>query len=134
MARQYLLGRGLSTLAALQANKVAEAGLHRPEHFYGLSQTGFLDAAILGQLLRALPEGTSEMMCHPGYADEALLGTRTRLRIHRETELEALTNTGIRELMREMEIELISYDKLRRALDPTARNCNEPVQDDARKR
>jgi hopanoid biosynthesis associated protein HpnK len=134
MARQYLLSRGLSTLAALQANKVADAGLCRPEHFYGLSQTGFLDAAILGQLLRALPEGTSEMMCHPGYVDEALMGTRTRLRVQRETELDALTNTGIRELVREMGIELISYDRLRQAGDPAGRNCNEPVQEDTRKR
>jgi hopanoid biosynthesis associated protein HpnK len=133
-ARQCLLGRGLSTLATLHANKVADAGLHRPEHFYGLSQTGFLDAAILGQLLRALPEGTSEIMCHPGYLDDALQGIPTRLRVQRETELEALTNADIRELVREMEIELISYDKLRQTGDPTARNCNEPVQDDTRKR
>ncbi|HXH48191.1 MAG TPA: ChbG/HpnK family deacetylase [Terriglobia bacterium] len=134
MARQYLLGRGLSTLAALQANKMAEAGLHRPEHFYGLSQTGFLDATILARLLRALPEGTSEIMCHPGYVDEALMGTRTRLRIQRETELDALTNTGIRELVREIGIELVPYDELPQARDPAGRNCNEPVQDGTRKR
>jgi hopanoid biosynthesis associated protein HpnK len=134
MARQYLLSRGLSTLAGLQANKVTDAGLHRPEHFYGLSQTGFLDATILAQLLRALPEGTSEIMCHPGYVDEALMGTRTRLQVEREAELDALTKKDIRELVREMGIELVSYDKLRQARNPASRNCNEPVQDGTRKR
>jgi hopanoid biosynthesis associated protein HpnK len=132
-ARQCLLGRGLSTLAALQVNKVADAGLYRVEHFYGLSQTGFLDAAILRHLLRELPVGTSEIMCHPGYVDQALLGTPTRLRAQRETEFEALTNADIGELVAKMGIELISYDKLRTAGEPTARNCNEPVQEATRK-
>jgi len=112
MAKQYLLGRALSTLAACQARKVKVAGLCRPEHFYGLSQTGFLDLAMLRQILRALPEGTSEVMCHPGYVDEALLGTRTRLRSQRKAELEALTSPIIRRLVDELRIELVSYDKL----------------------
>ncbi|TAM78587.1 MAG: ChbG/HpnK family deacetylase [Acidobacteria bacterium] len=112
MSRQFLLGRALSTLATLQAKKVVEAGLHRPDRLFGLSQTGFLDVTILGTLLRGLPKGTSELMCHPGYVDEALLSTPTRLRVERETELGALTNKRIRELVTGLEIELISYDRL----------------------
>ncbi|HET7101696.1 MAG TPA: ChbG/HpnK family deacetylase, partial [Terriglobia bacterium] len=54
--KQYLLGRALSTLAACQARKLKDAGLCRPERFFGLSQTGFLDAAMLEQILRALAE------------------------------------------------------------------------------
>lgn len=129
MARQYLLGRALSTLAALQAKKVTGAGLQRTERFYGLSQTGFLDAKLLETLLRGLPRGTSELMCHPGYVDEALLGTRTRLRAQRVTELEALTSPDTRALVSEMGIELVSYDKLLPATDPAARKCKEPMRE-----
>lgn len=121
MNRQYLLGRALSTLAAFQAKKVTGAGLQRTERFYGLSQTGFLDAKLLETLLRELPTGTSELMCHPGYLDEALLATRTRLRNQRVTELEALTSPDTRALVTEMGIELVSYDKLCPAGPPTTR-------------
>jgi hopanoid biosynthesis associated protein HpnK len=131
--KQYLLGRALSTLAVRQVKKVADAGLYRPERFCGLSQTGFLDTAILEQLLRKLPNGTSELMCHPGYVDEALLGTPTRLHSQRETEVEALTNANIRQLVAELGIELISYDRLSSVGAPTARKTNEPVQEVTRK-
>ncbi|HET9178357.1 MAG TPA: ChbG/HpnK family deacetylase [Terriglobia bacterium] len=129
MTRQYVLGRALSTLAAFQTKKIRGAGLHRTERFYGLSQTGFLNTNTLGTLLRGLPRGTSELMCHPGYLDEALLKTRTRLRAERETELAALTSQHIRGLVAEMGIELISYDKLLPAVDPATRKCNERLRE-----
>ncbi len=129
MAKQYLLARALSSLAGWQAEKVAKAGLHRPDHFYGLSQTGFLDRGLLERMILEVPEGTSEIMCHPGYVDEALLRTRTRLRTQRETELEALTNPRIRQLVRELGINLISYGKLPMTKGPTPSKCDEPVQE-----
>lgn len=127
MAKQYLLARALSTLAACQAGRANDAGLSRPDRFYGLSQTGFLDAALLEQILRALPEGTSEIMCHPGYVDEALLRVRTRLHGERETELEALTSAHIRQLVDELRIELIPYDRLPTASKSTTGKDDEPV-------
>lgn len=133
VSKQYLLARALSTLAVCQLKKVAHAGLYRPENFYGLSQTEFLDAAILSKLLRAVPEGTSELMCHPGYVDEALLQTRTRLRAHRETELKALTAPGIRQLLENLGIELIPYRQLPLARRQAIRRCNEMVQRTIRK-
>ncbi len=133
MARQYLLGRGLSTLAACQVRKLEQVGVRWPEHFYGLSQTGFLDDAILEQILRNLPDGVSELMCHPGYLDAALLETRTRLKAEREAELRALTNLGIRQLVAREGIELISYEKLPSAEAPGRSKYNEPVQEAIRK-
>ncbi|MEJ2008393.1 MAG: ChbG/HpnK family deacetylase [Acidobacteriota bacterium] len=133
MGKQYVLGRALSTLAACQVKKLAHAGLYRTDHFYGLSQTGFLDAAILEKLLRAIPDGTGEIMCHPGYVDAALLGTRTRLRAQRETELAALTRPSIKRLVAELGIELISYEKLPLASGQAARHCNETVPEIIRK-
>ena len=132
-AKQYLLARALSTLAASQVRKVAHAGIYRTDYFFGLSQTGFLDAAILEQMIRAVPEGSTEIMCHPGYVDAALQQTRTRLRAQRETELEALTSPGIRQAVAEMGIELISYGQLPPGGRPAARKRDEPVQEPLRK-
>lgn len=128
MAKQFLLGRVLSTLAGCQARKVKDAGLHRPDRFYGLSQTGFLNTPVLEQILRALPEGTGELMCHPGYVDEALLGARTRLYGERKTEIEALTSAHIRKLVTELGIVLVSYEGLAPFKAPTFRKNKEPVQ------
>ncbi len=56
----------------------------------GISATGHLNSTTLGALLKALPGGTWELVCHPGYNDTELDAITTRLRTHRETELQAL--------------------------------------------
>lgn len=56
----------------------------------GVSATGHLDEPTLRSLIGALPEGTWELVCHPGYNDAALDQVTTRLRASREVEREAL--------------------------------------------
>ncbi len=56
----------------------------------GVSATGHLDETTLRNLLGALPEGTWELVCHPGYNDRELDEVATRLRASREIEREAL--------------------------------------------
>ncbi len=65
---------------------VAEAGLHTTDGTTGVSATGFLDGRTAADLLDALPPGTWEFVCHPGYNDADLDRVRTRLRIERDTE------------------------------------------------
>jgi predicted glycoside hydrolase/deacetylase ChbG (UPF0249 family) len=48
-------------------------------------------------------------MCHPGYADEALLKTATRLQESRGKEVEILTDTKLRNLVASQGIRLIDY-------------------------
>jgi chitin disaccharide deacetylase len=56
----------------------------------GLLATGVLDDSVLRSLLGAMPTGTWELVCHPGYSDRALDEARTRLRASREVERNAL--------------------------------------------
>jgi predicted glycoside hydrolase/deacetylase ChbG (UPF0249 family) len=57
----------------------------------GVSATGNLNRLTLAQILAALPaEGTFELVCHPGYNDRDLDRVATRLRTHREIEMQAL--------------------------------------------
>jgi chitin disaccharide deacetylase len=53
--------------------------------------TGTLDSDALRSLLAELPEGTWELVTHPGYNDADLDRIRTRLRASREIERQALT-------------------------------------------
>ena len=48
--------------------------------------------AELAQLIRDLPEGTTEFMCHPGFCTAELRAARTRLKESRRRELDALTS------------------------------------------
>src|SRR5947199_208503 len=88
------------------------ARLSCPTYFYGITQTGFLDAKALQKIIADLPQGASEIMCHPGYVDTELSSTPTRLLSQREAELQALIQPEIKQLIAECGIELISYRNL----------------------
>jgi len=49
------------------------------------------------------------LMCHPGYMDEALRSTSTRLQGSREKEVAILTDPEIRNLVASQGIRLIDY-------------------------
>lgn len=71
---------------------VAEEGFSSTDGAIGVLATGTLDAATIRSLLRNLPEGTWELVTHPGYNDDHLAQARTRLLASRQTELEALAS------------------------------------------
>ncbi len=86
--------------------------LAHPDHFVA---TFFgretLTLFFLLHLLDTLPEGVTELMCHPGYADEAL--AESTYRAEREIELALLTDPKVRERVEERGIELITFGALR---------------------
>lgn len=83
---------------------VAEEGFTTTNGAIGVLATGTLDATSVNSLLQQLPQGTWELVSHPGYNDEELAQGHTRLLASREAELHAL-----KELLRFPDIELISY-------------------------
>jgi hopanoid biosynthesis associated protein HpnK len=78
----------------------------------GIAVTGMLDQQRLLRILEALPDGTWELVCHPGYSDADLFTSGTRLTQSREIELSALTSAETRETIANRQIELISYADL----------------------
>ncbi len=123
--RQYLAGRAVSWFARRFRLKLNQAGLNSPAHFYGLSETGFLNVEKLEEILRRLPEGASELMCHPGYADPLLAKTGTRLLGQREIESRALRSPRIRELAVGEGIQLVNYREFARAVpEGEVAGCN----------
>jgi chitin disaccharide deacetylase len=107
--KQGVQARGLKMLTRDAREMADHAGLATADFFCGIAQTGELTREGVEQLLENLPEGTTELMCHPGYADEELRGTGTRLQQSRQTELQILTDTRIRKLVATRGIRLISY-------------------------
>ncbi len=78
----------------------------------GVSATGSLDAAALSAILAALPGGTWELVCHPGYHDPDLDRVRTRLRAEREVEHAALLALIPSAMRSAPDLELVSFAAL----------------------
>ena len=108
--KQGVQARGLKLLARDAREMADRAGLVTTDYFCGIAQTGVLTRDGVAHLLENLPEGTTELMCHPGYADDALRHTATRLQESRQIELQILTDSSIRKLVATRGIRLISYN------------------------
>jgi len=87
-------------------------GCRFTEHFAGFQMTGNYDAAALVSLIRALPDGSTEFMCHPGRCGEELRAAKTRLKESREQELRALTAPEVRAALEENSVQLAGFDRL----------------------
>jgi predicted glycoside hydrolase/deacetylase ChbG (UPF0249 family) len=82
----------------------------------GVSATGNLNSLTLTQILNALPpEGIYELVCHPGYNDPDLDRVATRLRAHREVEMQALLSAIPARLAQPNAPTLIHYGSLQPA-------------------
>jgi hypothetical protein len=90
---------------------IAARGLAHPDRFIG---TFFgreaLTVGHLIHLLDTLPEGVTELMCHPGYDEPALAGSSYRA--EREIELALLTEPAIRDRLEALGIELVTFGAL----------------------
>jgi predicted glycoside hydrolase/deacetylase ChbG (UPF0249 family) len=107
--KQGVHARALKLLAR-DARALAEtAGIATSDYFCGIAQTGELTVEGVTKLLKSLPEGTTEMMCHPGFADQDLEKSATRLQDSRGKEVSILTNPQIRNLVASQGIRLIDY-------------------------
>ncbi|HTZ32885.1 MAG TPA: ChbG/HpnK family deacetylase [Methylomirabilota bacterium] len=107
--KQGVQARGLKLLARDAREMADHAGMVTTDYFCGIAQTGVLTREGVAQLLSNLPDGTTELMCHPGYADEELRQTNTRLQESRRAELDILTDAEIRKLVASKGIRLLSY-------------------------
>ncbi len=83
----------------------------------GISATGHLNSSTLDALLKYAPDGTWELVCHPGYNDPDLDAITTRLRTDRETERRALLAAFAKSSSQSSEPFRRRTHPLRRALD-----------------
>ena len=89
--------------------KVRRAGLLTPDGIVGVVETGSFNTSLLQQALTNLPDGTWELVCHPGYDDADLRAARTRLIESRDQERRLLMSEDLRTFLLEQKIRLIGY-------------------------
>lgn len=88
---------------------VRAAGFTTTDGCLGVAATGALDEARLREMLKRMPQGSWELVCHPGYNDDELAAVRTRLRESREVEMKALLAITAGELRDDYDAELVAF-------------------------
>ena len=109
VARRWLAAAMVRIFAADFAKIMREEGMLTPDGCLGIVATGAWNEKDLAWLIEHMPEGTWELVCHPGYVDDQLRNVRTRLRESRTTELRLLTSPVTRQMLADQEIQLISF-------------------------
>jgi chitin disaccharide deacetylase len=83
-------------------------GLGSPEHFLGdAGNEPYWTVTRLLTTIQALQRGVTELMCHPGYFDEAI--AYSRYGPQRDVERQALCAPEVAAVLRERAVELVTY-------------------------
>lgn len=107
-----LVGRlGLSTLARLAACKAHRRGLLTPDHFAGIVAGEAVSEGELLHLIAHLPQGTTEVMMHPGTKND-VLQEDSGWQHDFEAELAAILSPRVGETLRKAEVEPVNFRHL----------------------
>jgi predicted glycoside hydrolase/deacetylase ChbG (UPF0249 family) len=98
-------------VTAEMAPQIRRRGLPAPDRMVGdVGADAYWTAETLLAFLGAMEDGVTELMCHPGYADEAL--TASSYCAQREGELRGLSDPRVKAAVAAAGARLISYREL----------------------
>ena len=103
--REPGIAETFATFAEREGLPARDGAVRHEPRFYGEPAVG-VDRLL--EILETLPDGDSELGCHPGYAD----GLSSRYTVERELELQTLTDPRVRSRLEELGIELIGWREL----------------------
>ncbi len=101
----------LRTLLRNARPKLAAAGIRTTDHFAGLGCMDRLDAEALEGILAGLRPGVTEIMCHPGEAEDSASPYGGNA-LNRARELAALTDPRVRKRLAASGIELVHFGQI----------------------
>lgn len=102
---------GLSFCASMASMGTKDAGISYPDCFFGMLAGGNLNEELIGNILRSLPDGTSEIMTHPGL-NKGELDKHFSWNYHWEDELQAFLSEKNKALLKQEQIALINFGGL----------------------
>lgn len=114
VAKKYDLPIRWSRLFVTPGVKMPYKLIKTTEHFYGnLDPHTFWTEEVLRHLLLTLPEGTNEIMCHPGWVDEELCAISS-LTYPREREYQLFGSKDLRKYIAKLGIRLTHFGWFKR--------------------
>lgn len=104
-----LIGRlGLWTLATLAKRRAKARNFRTPDHFAGIVAGEAVNISHLRHIIETLPDGTTEIMMHPGTNNKILIPD-TAWDHDFEAELSAMTDPELMKLVLEKEIGIVNF-------------------------
>lgn len=98
----------LSLLCRFRAGQLRRHGFHVADRFWGLAASGNLTEPDLSRVVDSLQPGVNELMCHPGYSDEAMK-SRYQWDYHWDQETAALCSHSIALIIDDRHIRLATF-------------------------
>jgi hopanoid biosynthesis associated protein HpnK len=92
-------------------NRLQNPAYIRNQALFGIAHTGAIDFSFLEAVCRYNTTSPVEIMTHPGFC-ESLDRAKTRLIEQRESELESLCDSRVKDLFRQENIELTHYGSI----------------------
>lgn len=111
--KRSAISYAVSSFGESLRGQLRAVGLTCSDAFLGLSHTGFLNGKSLLKLLAIVPEGTTELMCHPGYNSRDVTAFGGELTAERESELTALISPEIKHALDMFKIGLTNFHSLK---------------------
>jgi len=120
MAREYKCAirypfmtenREIEETGRYAADLMKEFDLKKPDVFYSNFYDEYATQAVLTNLIKSLNNGTSEIMCHPGYVDDTF-ANESVYNFQRGRELKILTDPSLKQTVLDNGIELITFADL----------------------
>ncbi len=101
----------LSYFTGRTARLFSGSGLFYTDHFLGLLDAGKLKEDLLIGMLVGLKGGITELVCHPGFLSPEVIDSY-KWHLGAEAELFALTDSRVKNAVKNNEIRLITYGEL----------------------
>lgn len=90
---------------------VRESGLYTTDNFLGIADSGNLTEDVLVRLIKNMPEGTTELVCHPGFLSPEVL-ERCIFQLNCEAELASLTSLRVKKVIEDGGIKLVTIGEI----------------------
>ena len=82
-----------------------------PDHFIATFHDRTISVPFLMEILASLPQGSNELMTHPGLLDDQLR-KESKYHVQREDELAVLTNPQVIDYLAQLDVKLITFADL----------------------
>jgi predicted glycoside hydrolase/deacetylase ChbG (UPF0249 family) len=115
--KQLYKSVALSIISTMNKPLVKASNMRAPNYSYGIAGAGNMAIDGYKNILKKLKNGTTEIICHPGYAEDgsrknSLCESKYCIDKIREQELGALLEPRIKEALGKLNVELIAYKEL----------------------
>jgi predicted glycoside hydrolase/deacetylase ChbG (UPF0249 family) len=101
----------VKSIVLADQQQFAARSIKTTDHFVMTFYDKTVSVPFLMEILASLPQGSSELMTHPGLLDDQLR-TESQYHVQREDELAVLTNPPIIEYLVQLDIKLITFADL----------------------